>query len=71
MVTNSECNEIFVLISPTNPGHFDRVEIYTDHVITAAMELKRPRLILIAVLGGGDYDVSMVNHCLMSPVQLT
>ena len=53
------------------PGHFDRVEIYTDHAITAATEPRRPALILIAVLAGGDYDVSITHCCLMSPVRLT
>ena len=55
-----------------DPGHFDRVEIYTDHAIAATTELRRPALILIAILAGGDYDVSITDHCPMSPaVQLT
>ena len=55
-----------------DPGHFNQVEIYTDHAIAAATELQRPALILIAILAGGDYDVSITDHCPMSPVvQLT
>ena len=50
-----------VLISPTNPGHFNQIEIYTDHAITAAMELMQPGLILIAVLAGSDYNVHILQ----------
>ena len=44
--------------SPPQPGHFDRVEIYTDHTITNAVGLGHRELLLVALLTGGDYDVS-------------
>ena len=44
--------------SPEPPGHFDRIEIYTDHAIASATGMSREDFILIAMLSGGDYDVS-------------
>ena len=43
-------------------GHFNTNEIYTDCVILAIMELQLSSLILMAILYGGDYDVSMQDH---------
>lgn len=54
------------LTSPTNPGHFDSIEIYTDCVISATTGLQPPGLVLMAILCGGDYDVSVqgiANGC--------
>ena len=44
--------------SPEPPGHFDHVEIYTDHAIASATGMSCEDFILIAMLSSGDYDVS-------------
>ena len=55
--------------SPPQLGHFDRVEIYTDHTITNAVGLSHGELLLVALLNGGDYDMSC-SSCAIS-VELT
>ncbi|KAF8440776.1 PIN domain-like protein, partial [Boletus edulis BED1] len=52
-----------VIRYPEPPGHFDRVGVYTDHVIASAAGMSHEDLVLIAILSGGDYDVSSIPHC--------
>lgn len=45
-------------ISPDSPRHFDNVEIYTEQAIIGSVHLTRADMVLIALVSGGDYNVS-------------